>query len=220
VGLKMAIYGAIDMMPEGPQKEMAESVFEKTRMGVTNEETRQVIKAMPVVIQEALKYSKGQTKAIPDVDNWPHGQKYVVPEQKKDTGNFVRDEFQQTLAMMGGLKTTEENRHTEAKQYHRHLNRKAETTLTRLKQGIMDNPGDTALYERSKKKIFEQYGEEAWKRLEAEVKREREEKMMTDYFTLEELAASSKGDEVSKGRAFERLNDAKRVARPRTSSDR
>jgi hypothetical protein len=220
VGLKMAVYSAIEKMPDGPQKEMAESVFEKTRMGVTNEETRQVIKAMPVVIQEALKYSKGQTKAIPDVDNWPHGQKYVVPEQKKDTGNFVRDEFQQTLAMMGGLKTTEENRHTEAKSYHRHLNRKAETTLTKLKQGIMDNPGDTALYERNKKKVFEQYGEEAWKRLEAEVKREREEKMMTDYFTLEELAASRKGDEVSKGRAFERLNDAKRVARPRTSSDR
>jgi hypothetical protein len=201
----------IKNMSDGPMKTAAKKLTEKASYGFTNEETRQFIKAMPVFTQEAMKYyaDAGVNKIETE-----EGTKYVIPEQKKDTGNIVRNEFQQTLAMWGGLKTTKENRELEGKQVHKWEERDAEKKLTALKQGLIDNINNPRILDQNINMIRQEYGEASVQRVLRDFKKEKEELMQGDYFTLETLFASRVRDPVALQKAIDRLESALRVARP------
>lgn len=208
----------VKTLEPGMVKDVLSSITEKHGYGITSDEKKAVVKVFPSVIQEAMKEKIGatvKTKGAKGEDI------FITTEDKKDQGNFIRDEFQQKLAKYGGgIKTTEENNFAEGKQYHKWLERQSEKELTGLKDGILNNLDNGKLVSANAEKILVNHGQAALEKVLQEVETVATVRHQTGYFGLESLAASKKRDDVAAARAAERIKAALDVARPRTSSSR
>lgn len=190
-------------------------------LGVTDDEIKQTYNVLPTALKEAFKMtgwpgSEGSTTKI-TVDG---KDRYVVPETTKSQGSYIRTPAQQVLAVLGGLKTTEENRFMEAKGYHRQMEKSAEGTYKALKEGILADPSNTEKVERNTRRILSEYGEDHLESVIKELEAMRTVKMRTDYFGLKEMAAMKSRDDIAAARAIERIKKARALARQRTSQDR
>ncbi len=223
VGVKGAVQKSgipdfVRSMDDGFMKDVLGKVVKGADMGITNDDRKAVVKALPNPLQELFKDKVfGTTVKIPGENGTT---RYGITEDKKNQVSFIRNEFQQNLALMGGLKTTEETNFNEGKQYHKWTERQAQAELTNLREGILANYEDTALVSRNGARILKDHGKQALESTIEELVNVQTKKTKTDYFGLESLAAMNKRDNIAIARAVERLKAALAVARRPTSSGR
>jgi hypothetical protein len=198
----------VDSLPEGTVKKIAKSIQTKPSYGLTTDDGKKAVRALPTVVQEMVR--EQFAKKI-EVDGET---KYVVPELAKDQGSYIRSEFQQRLARSGGLKTTDETRFNEAKQYDKYLERHKERDYTALKDGIINNMDDLERVDRNAKMILEEHGEKALERAIAELEKIATEKMQTDYFGIKRLAATKARDGIAAQKAAERMKRSMKLWKP------
>jgi hypothetical protein len=201
---------SVDAMEEGTAKDIAKWMQDNASYGLSSDESKAVVKALPKVIQEAV---RNQFVKKIEVDGKT---KYVVPEAGEDAGSFIRSEFQQNLALAGGLKTTEETRYEEGKQYHKWMERKSEKKYTALSDGIINNLDKPELVDRNMRLILENHGQDALEKVATKLDRIATQKMQTDYFGNKSLAAARMKDGIAAEKAAERIRKAMAVAKPDT----
>jgi hypothetical protein len=201
---------SVDAMEEGTAKDIAKWMQDNASYGLSSDESKAVVKALPKVIQEAV---RNQFVKKIEVDGKT---KYVVPEAGEDAGSFIRSEFQQNLALAGGLKTTEETRYEEGKQYHKWMERKSEKKYTALSDGIINNLDKPELVDRNMRLILENHGQDALEKVATKLDRIATQKMQTDYFGNKTLAAARMRDGIAAEKAAERIRKAMAVAKPDT----
>lgn len=195
-------------LPEGTSKDLVKEATEKSSFGITSDDTKATMDALPSFLQEELKLRLGLVKPITYPDGSTH---YVVPEKTKDEGSFIRTEGEERLARLG-LKTTNENNYNEAKGYHRQLEKASQVELQSLKDGIKNNLDNTFLVDRNAKRILTEHGQDALKGLVKEMQDQQNIKGNADYFTLQELKSSKMKDQIARQRAIERIQRALDVA--------
>jgi hypothetical protein len=200
----------VDNMEPGFAKDIAKWMQDTPSYGLSSDESKEAVKALPKVVQEAV---RAQFIKKIEVDGKT---KYVVPEAGENQGSYIRSEFQQNLALAGGLKTADENRHDEGKQYHKWMERKSEKRYTALKEGIINNMDKPELVDRNAKLILENHGEDALEKVATQLERIATEKMQTDYFGNKSLAAARMKDGIAAEKAAERIRKAMAVAKPDT----
>lgn len=221
----------IDSMEKGIFKDMAEWVSETHGRGLSSDDEKSFVKALPSNMQEAYR-----ARFVKELTFDDGTKRYLVPEANKDEGKYVRTPFQQALAegvplgrignvlpgmgILGGTHTTAENRFEDAKAYHTWLEKKGSKEFTALKDGLMNHLDDPWLVNRNAKLILEKHGQDALERVLQDIVKRDTEKMQTDYFGLKMLAAEKNRDTTAAIRAIERILKAKNVESPRTSEDR
>jgi hypothetical protein len=204
-----------DALPkEGMLRDMWNSAQDTLGKGVGSDDVKAAIKVLPTAVQEAAKAHLNITRPI--VRNGKT--EYVVPEFQKEQANYIRTPVQQALALLGGLKTTDETLHTEAKGYHRYQDKEKEANLKALNSGVLaavdeDRGGVTYFTSRDRirdnvKEIQAKHGSEALERLLETLEKRETEKMRTDYFGLQTLEALNARDETAQRYAIEHIKKA------------
>lgn len=188
----------VNSLPEGKIKEIAKGIQDMPSYGITSDEGKAVIRALPKVLQET--YKEQFIKEV-EIDG---KKKFIVPELAKDKGAIMRDEFQQKWAKYGAV-MTDENRAQEMKQYNEWQKRKGTKEHTALKDGIINNLDNEKLVDRNARIIFEKFGQAAYEGVIQELEDIFTEKMQTDYAGNEQLAISRNRDAIAAFRAAERL---------------
>jgi hypothetical protein len=202
----------IDSMPEGQMKDLMKWVGGDAMMGLKSDEMKSFARALPNVVQEAYKHAYINKQVEKDGKI-----KWMTQEARQDHGSFERTPFQEALAIGGGLKTTEENRFNEGKQYHKWLKRGSAKELTALKEGLEDNLDKPHLVDRNIKLILSEHGAGALEAFYKELE-QKDIKESSDYFTLETMSTLKKRDSTDAQKALEKIRKALAVARPRTST--